>query len=98
MAKMKDPSRKSGGITVRSTRYTLDGDGCVECPEEHAVILEMTGWSRVAVDPPKSKPSGDGLENMGKDELLSLAESLGLDVTGRTSKLKLVSLIRGAQE
>jgi hypothetical protein len=60
-------------------------------------------WTRVDAPPaPKvevePEPDSVPLENMSKDALLAQAEQLGLEVTRRTSKLKLVSLLREASQ
>lgn len=111
MVKMKHRTRREGGITVRSTRYQLDSEGCVEVTEElHARNLEAAGWIRLGPkleprpkpepvpEPERSRDEPQRLEDMSKSELLDLAIAKGLDVSGRTSKLKLAKLLRESQE
>ena len=52
----------------------------------------------VAPPKPKAKPAAKGLDDLTKDELLEMAEARGLEVTRRTSKLKLLAMLRESQE
>jgi len=103
---MRHRHRRDGGITIRSTRYQIDAEGCIDCSEEHAALLARD-WERVdqvversTLEPP-TEPLAEpdrALEELSKDELLAMAEERGLDVTRRTSKLKLLAMLREAQE
>lgn len=105
--KLQHKTRREGGITIRSTWYELDSEGCIEVLEEHAALaLQGEMWIEVAPAPvpapelPKEefKSQVDDLRGMSKSKLLTLAEGLGLLVDRRTPRLKLASMIKEAQK
>ena len=96
--RLQHPTQR-GAITVRSTRYSLDLEGCVEVIDpEHVAILKQVGFaSRSSPAPAEQPESSDPLDSLNKDELIGKAEGLGLMVDRRMSKLKLMAAIRAAQ-
>jgi len=90
---------------VRDTRYPVSAQGDIDCTEEHAVVLlSIPGYGRAPGDtPPPSIPAPTredkepDLESRSKNDLLEMANGLGLEVDRRTSKLKIVAAIRAAK-
>jgi hypothetical protein len=112
VVKVRHLYKRSSAIGVRSTRYELDVSGCVDVSDEHAAIMlkgknwrlvEKTPAPRPKATPPPAAPAhedkpAEKRTELGKDELLELAQGLGLDVDGKMSKLKLAGEIRKARK
>ncbi|MBT8428383.1 MAG: hypothetical protein KJN79_00580 [Gammaproteobacteria bacterium] len=114
MVRLHHRFRRDGGINIRGTWYELDKSGCIEASQEHAaVVLQGAMWREVErraalvpppPPPPESPTAGPQqaappkLEDMSRAALAELARGLGVEVDGRSGKLKLVSLIREAQK
>lgn len=101
MVKLQHQTRRDGGINVRGTWHMLDASGYVYVSEEHAALmLQGAKWRKVFEEHVPPRPLQDSSvlseEPEDKAELLERAKSMGLNVDGRTSRLRLASMIRRA--
>lgn len=103
-----------GVILVGTSRYQLDENGQVDVTPEHAeAMLQGANWSKVGAAPaPKPAPppktvvtkpaaeeqEGDSVDTRTREELLEMAEQLGVKVDKRQSKLKIAQAIEYAQQ
>lgn len=112
MIRMRHRTRREGTITVGNTLYQLDSNGCVDVAPEHASMMKQGSmWTEVELPRPKEKPAEQlateefpsfedkplQLDNLTREQLLQLAQDLGIPDVDRLSKLKLVAVIRSAQ-
>lgn len=107
MVKVKHATMRSCPISLRGTVYQVDGEGCVEVPDDHAAFLVGPSWTNVggsmsrpapAVKEHTEQPIEKPLDAMLKSELMELAADMGLKVDLKMSKLKLVAEIRQARK
>ena len=60
--------------------------------------LVLVGWQRADKPAAPVADEPEGLEALNKDSLLDMAQEMGIDVDGRSSKAKIIELINAAQE
>jgi hypothetical protein len=106
VVKVKHATMRRCPISLRGTVYRVDGEGCVDVSDDHASFLVGPNWTKVgsmsrpeaAPEPTPEASSTEKLDTMLKSELLELAESMGLEVDPKVSKIKLVAEIRQARK
>jgi hypothetical protein len=107
VVKVRHDTMRSCPISFRGKIYQVDGDGCVEVPDDQvSMILAGAAWRKVGSSKPAAAqptrdvntPAETPTQDMTKAELLELAQGMGLEVDAKVSKLKLASVIREAKK